>query len=179
MEGKEETVEEKAVTPTPAKPSLKDKVSESVDVLKAKLVSLREKNKELLDTCKAQAFRLKEQASELADRAGHSKPALASKSLFAKVRDAITRVKVLPEKRILCFSIGGQVGCLYGYIELRRNDLIIVRDAVLVEYVIGGQDFKIVREAGSPYICRENVVYIVDRPVLAGVAPASEAPKSE
>lgn len=144
--------------------TLSGKAAESALIVKAKLKAVQEKNKILLEKCKVQASKIKEQTALLAERAMHAKPILVSKSIYQKIKEKVSRVKVFPEKRIVCFDMG-DIGHLYGYVEYKRNNMIIVRDAYIVDYSLGDSEMKLTKYAGSPYICRENVLYIVDKPI--------------
>jgi hypothetical protein len=153
----EEKKEEKAVIESP---SLKAKLGESLEILKAKVLHLKEKNQELMKKCKDQAAKIKAQTALLAERAGNSKTAIAAKSLYGKARS----VKVLPKKQVVAFEIGGKTNFIYGYVvENYRQGYLVIRDASLIEYDLTTGLISTVRHIdNTPYIPRENVNFICD-----------------
>ena len=150
-------------------------ISVNKELLNQKLTALMEKNKALMEKVKSQADKIKEQAGKikeqalaLAGRAGNSKVAVAGKSLVGKIKGLFTRVQVVPKKQILAFHLGGEIGYLRGYIfHSKATGCVVVREASLVSYELGGDQFEVIRDAGNPTVCRENVVYICDAPDLA------------
>ena len=115
-EVKEEAKEEKAMAPAKSKVAeVSEKVTKATADLKLKLAELRAKYVVLEDKCKVQALALKE-----------SKSVKEARSFWQKIKDAFTKMRGIKAKKVIIDTTGAVI---YGYIDSRRGDVVVVRDA--------------------------------------------------
>lgn len=128
----EKEIEVKAVV---VKPGLKDKISDGMAKAKVKAkesqVILKEKYDELSALCKILEAKCKAQARIIQEKAEQSENLKKAGGIWARIKAYFAKITITPEKKLVFCRHTDSV--LYGYIESRAGNTVIMREACYLD----------------------------------------------